>query len=217
MPPTFVIATRNPGKAEEFLEILAPLPVKWMLLSDFPALTLEVEETGATYAENARLKAEAYARATGHPVLADDSGLEVDALDGEPGVFTARYGGPGLTFPDRWKFILSRLNGLPAPDRTARFRCAIALAAPDLPTRFAEGTCEGQIALAPAGEGGFGYDPIFFLPSFGMTMAQLPAELKHQLSHRGQAARAALPLILASLERLNRELREHLHRTQVPG
>lgn len=161
---------------------------------------MDLEETGATYAENARIKAEACARATGFPALGDDSGLEVDALDGEPGVGTARFGGPGLNPLERIALLLERLKGLPLEARTARFRCALALATPENgPTQIAEGVCQGLVALAPAGEGGFGYDPIFYLPALGKTLAQLSPEEKSQVSHRALAVRAARPILLEIL------------------
>ncbi len=195
-----LVATHNKGKVGEYSEILGDSGIAWLTLDDV-GITHDVEETGATFRENAILKAQAYAVQSGLLTLADDSGLEVDALDGRPGVLTARFGGPGLLAADRYRLLLAHLDGVPAPQRTARFRCVIALAAPDgsiLGT--AEGVCEGEIAQEPQGEGGFGYDPVFYLAELGQTMAQLSAAEKHRRSHRGQATRAIEPLLRLTLE-----------------
>ncbi len=185
-----LVATHNQGKVREFAEMLGDMTIDWLSLSDV-AVTEDVAETGSTFAENARLKAQAYAKKTSLLTLADDSGLEVDALDGAPGVYTARYGGPGLTHEARYRLLLHNLANVPQKERSARFRCVIALAAPDgRILAEAEGTCEGTIALEPAGQGGFGYDPVFYLPEYEMTMAQVGSAVKHQISHRGQALRA---------------------------
>jgi len=188
-----LVATGNAGKLREFrrlldgLEILSPADL---------SLALEVEETGATFEANARLKAEAYAAASGLPALADDSGLEVDALDGAPGVHSARYGGPGLDDGQRLELLLQRLAGQRQPaERTARFRCVLVAVTTDGRHCRAEGVCEGRIASAPMGSGGFGYDPIFYLPHLGRTMAELPAPEKDRISHRGRALRAVRPLL----------------------
>ena len=156
----------------------------------------DVPETGNTFRENAILKAVAYAKQSGLLTLADDSGLEVDALGGKPGVLTARYGGPGLTAADRYRLLLRNLAGVPASERTARFHCVVALAGPDgalLGTT--DGVIEGEIAREPNGQGGFGYDPVFYLSDYGLTMAQLPADEKHRISHRGRAALSISPLL----------------------
>jgi XTP/dITP diphosphohydrolase len=195
MTRKLLIATRNPGKAREYREILAGLPLEVTYL-DIEGITLDVEETGATLAENAVLKARAYANASGLLTWADDSGLEVDSLGGGPGVHSARYAGPEASDADRRRKLLSALAGVPWRDRTARFRCVIALAAPTGEARLAEGICEGVIAFGPAGENGFGYDPVFYLPHLGATMAQLPSEEKNRISHRGLAALAAKQLLL---------------------
>ena len=195
-----LVATHNKGKVGEYSEILGDSGIAWLTLDDV-GITHDVEETGATFRENAILKAQAYAVQSGLLTLADDSGLEVDALDGRPGVLTARFGGPGLLAADRYRLLLAHLDGVPAPQRTARFRCVIALAVPDgsiLGT--AEGVCEGAIAQEPRGEGGFGYDPVFYLAELGQTMAQLSAAEKHRRSHRGQATRAIEPLLRLTLE-----------------
>lgn len=190
-----LVATHNKGKVLEYADILGDGSIDWLTL-DEAGVKAEVAETGDTFYENAVLKGVSYARQTGLLTLADDSGLEVDALDGAPGVRTARYGGLGLSAAERYALLLRNLEGVPVSARAARFRCVVALCAPDgalLGT--AEGVCEGRIALEPAGEGGFGYDPVFYLPERGLTMAQLPAEEKHRISHRGRATRAIEPLL----------------------
>jgi XTP/dITP diphosphohydrolase len=190
-----LVATHNKGKVAEYADILGDLAIEWLTL-DAAGVANDVAETGATFRDNAVLKAVAYARQTGLLTLADDSGLEVDELDGEPGVYTARYGGPGLSAADRYRLLLRNLGDTPPERRTARFRCVVALAGPDgelLGT--ADGVCEGIISTAPAGEGGFGYDPVFYLPERGLTMAQLDAAEKHRISHRGRAAAAIAPLL----------------------
>ena len=189
-----LVATNNPGKEREFRALLAELPVRLR----FPAelgLQVEVAEDGPTYADNARLKAQAYARALGGEmvVLADDSGLEVDALGGAPGVRSARYALGSDA--DRLTQLLRHMEGVPPERRTARFRCVIAIVAPGGRVHTAEGICEGVIATGPAGSGGFGYDPVFYIPELGCTMAELPAEVKNQISHRARAVQAALPLL----------------------
>lgn len=185
-----LVATHNRGKVAEFADMLQDLEIDWLSLDD-AGITHDVPETGHTFGENARLKAQTYAAMSGLLTLADDSGLEVDALGGAPGVYTARYGGAGLTHEQRYRLLLQNLANIPWEERRARFRCAIALAAPD-GTLLAEadGVCEGFIAWEPAGDGGFGYDPVFYLPEYGQTMAQVSSATKHQISHRGRALRA---------------------------
>ncbi|MEK9164876.1 MAG: non-canonical purine NTP pyrophosphatase, partial [Chloroflexota bacterium] len=158
MPFRLVLATHNAGKIRELKEILSELPIELASLADL-ALAEETEETGDTYAANALLKATAICQLTGQPTLGDDSGLEVDALGGRPGVHTARYAGPAATNPDRWAKVLAELRETPPPERTARFKCAMALVKPGSSPQVVEGVCEGMIALAPSGAGGFGYDP----------------------------------------------------------
>lgn len=167
-------------------------------------LDLEVAENGITYAENAQLKALAFALASGLVTLADDSGLEVDALGGEPGVHSARYAGKDAGDRDRIAKILSKLHNVPWEKRTAHFRCVLAVAAPNGRVDFAEGSCDGIITFEPKGASGFGYDPVFYFPEYGKTMAELPVELKNRISHRGRAAVAALPVI----ERMLKEARD---------
>ena len=188
MPPRLVIATHNPKKAGEMLAILgARFPgLELRTLRDYPDAP-EPEETGATYAENATIKAESAAETTGEWCLADDAGLEIDALDGAPGLYSKRFGGESLPFPEKIALVLARMGDRP---RGARFRCCVALARAGRPTRVLEATCEGRIAEAPSGGGGFGYDPVFLLPELGRTMAELTPEEKHAVSHRGKVLRA---------------------------
>lgn len=188
-----LIGTNNPGKVRELMAILGELPMEAVTLNDV-GLELDVEETGATYAENAQLKADAFARASGLITLADDSGLEVEALGGAPGVFSARYAGHGMDDATRRAKLKQALRGVPPP-RIARFRCVVAVAQPSNRVDLFEGVCEGEIILEERGSNGFGYDPIFFMPEYGRTMAELPDDLKNQVSHRARAARAALPFL----------------------
>jgi XTP/dITP diphosphohydrolase len=189
-PLVLVLATRNRGKVRELEALLADLPVRVRTLDDYPDVPV-LPEVGRTFAENATGKAAAVARATGQVALADDSGLEVDALGGAPGVDSATFLGPHATDDDRNRWVLARLRGLAEGLRTARYRAAIAVAAPDGTVRIFEGTCEGRIADAPRGHGGFGYDPIFVVPAYGRTMAELPPDLKNRISHRAKALAAA--------------------------
>jgi XTP/dITP diphosphohydrolase len=190
-----LVATNNLGKLREYRQLLRGVPAEFVAPADL-GLALEVHETGATFADNARLKAEAFASASGLATLADDSGLEVDALGGEPGVRSARYGGPGRSDEARYRLVLDRLAGVKWEDRGARFRCVIALAplshaGSALPSiSFAEGLCEGFIARAARGAGGFGYDPVFYVPEYGLTMAELATEAKNRISHRARAVQA---------------------------
>ncbi|MDR0671012.1 MAG: RdgB/HAM1 family non-canonical purine NTP pyrophosphatase [Oscillospiraceae bacterium] len=185
----WVLATGNPGKRREMESLLAPLGVRLRLPAEFGA-AFAPDETGATFAANARLKAEAALALTGLPALADDSGLEVAALNGAPGVFSARYGGAGLSAAARNERLLAALAG--QTDRAARFVCALICLFPDRRALTAEGVCEGEIALAPRGAGGFGYDPLFYLPKYKKTMAELSDGEKNEISHRGLAVRALL-------------------------
>lgn len=185
-----LIATHNPGKKREFVVLLEGLGLELVTLSEV-GISQEVPETGSTFAENALAKAQGYAAISGLPTLADDSGLEVDALHGAPGVYSARYDGQGGTDADRVRLVLEQLEQVPDAERTARFRCVIAVAMPDGRIATAEGACEGQITHAPRGQNGFGYDPIFYVPEHGCTMAELPPEVKNRLSHRARAALAA--------------------------
>ena len=193
--PTLVVATLNRAKGRELAQLLAGLPLQVQLLADVVPGAGLPEETETTYRGNALIKARAAARLTGMMALADDSGLEVDALGGEPGVFSARFGGHGLDDRGRTALLLERLRGVPPARRTARFRCVIAIVGPDSTERVVEGTAEGVIAEAPRGDGGFGYDPVFFYPPLGRTFGELGDEDKARVSHRGAAVRAAQALL----------------------
>ena len=185
-----LLATTNAGKLREIRDVLAGLAIEVRALADYPAVQ-EPEETGRTFEENARQKALSYAAATGLLVVAEDSGLEIDALDRAPGIFSARFGGnEAPTYPEKFALIYRMLAEQNAPESTARFACALALARPGEVLFEARGTVEGRITSPPRGSGGFGYDPIFFYPPFGCTLAELPAERKSSVSHRGQAFRA---------------------------
>ena len=191
MTHELLIATGNKGKVAELRSLLAGLPLRLRDLAEFPSAR-EVEETGQTFADNASLKAQGYAAQIGLWTLADDSGLEVDALGGAPGVFSARYGGEGLTDAGRVERLLTELSRVAARDRRARFVCVIAIADPHGHVmNLWTGTCEGQIIHAPRGTHGFGYDPIFLPDGFEQTFGELPAEIKHDISHRARALKAA--------------------------
>lgn len=213
MPPILLVATRNPGKMREYRELLARCPASLVSLDDV-GITEDVEETGHTFLENAHLKAAAYATLSGCLTLSDDSGLEVHALGGAPGVYSARYGGAAcVSDTDRVDLLLRNLQGIPWVHRMARFRCFTAIAAPEgvavpdgmLSVPFPEeghgsvttvvGSITGMIQYAPEGEHGFGYDPVFFLPSYRKTIAQLPLTSKNRISHRSDAAAKALRLL----------------------
>lgn len=184
--PVIVIATRNPGKTAEIRDLLEGFPVDIKDLSDFGPIP-EVEEDGATFDENAYKKSSFTARILGCPALADDSGLTVAALNGAPGVFSARYGGEGLSDEERCRRLLSEMRG--RGDRRAAFECVISLAVPAGPALTYEGRCEGLLLEAPAGANGFGYDPVFLYPPFNRTFAELSREEKSRVSHRGKAMR----------------------------
>lgn len=191
-----LITTRNPGKLREYEELLAGLPIELTYLED-EGIAEDVEETGSSFAENAVQKARRYALVSGLTALADDSGLEVDALGGEPGVHSARYAGAGATDEDRYRLLLAKMMNVPREQRGARFRCVIAVAEPEGQTFTAEGTCEGRIASRPQGDLGFGYDPVFFLPEYDRTMGQLPSGEKNRISHRARAAQGIKPILEA--------------------
>jgi XTP/dITP diphosphohydrolase len=197
-----LLATNNPGKAAEYRALLQGCGWELVTPRDL-GLSLEVEEAGGDYAENARIKAEAFAKASGLVALADDSGIEVGALGGAPGPLSARFGGEDASDAQRVALLLERLKAVPAERRSARFRCIIAVARPEGQVSLFEGQCEGRVAEEPRGENGFGYDPVFLLPERGLTIAELPPEEKNAVSHRGRAARQARAL----LEGLLRECR----------
>lgn len=197
-----LLGTRNPGKILEMRLILQPLPVKLRTLNEFDAVST-VEETGLTYDENAALKARAYSRLTGLWSIADDSGLEVDALGGGPGLFSARYAGEGASDAKRISMLLSQLRSVPDALRSARFVSVIAIAdSQGALIHSAVGTCAGRIAMQPSGSSGFGYDPVFRPDSCDLTMAELSLEVKNLISHRGRALLAAGEF-LASLSQLS--------------
>ena len=181
-----VLASHNKKKMAEMKTILSAMGVEVLSQADV-GVDLEPEETGTTFAENAAIKAQAVMEATGLPAIADDSGLMVDALNGEPGVYSARYGGEGLDDRGRYMLLLQTMRG--QPTRAAHFTCAIACAFPNGDTITAEGQAPGTIAFAPMGEGDFGYDPVFFVPDKAKTFAQLTQEEKAEISHRGKALR----------------------------
>lgn len=190
-----IIATHNAGKRREFADFLTDLPVTTRSLDDFPNAA-EPEETGSTFRENALIKARAAVQATGRWSLGDDSGLCVDALDGAPGLYSARYT-PGSD-EARWRYLLRKIADVPAERRGAAFVCVLALCGPAGESFVAEGRCEGSIAFEPKGEEGFGYDPVFLVAgdARGRTMAELPAAEKHAVSHRGLAFVALRPSLL---------------------
>jgi XTP/dITP diphosphohydrolase len=188
LPPELALATKNPGKIREILEICADWQVAWLTADD--AQWPEVEETGATYRDNALLKAHGVARVLGVPAVADDSGIEVDALGGGPGVRSARFAGEHATDEENLSLLLARVREVGDAGRTARYRCVAACAWPDGREIVAEAACEGRITLQPRGDGGFGYDPAFVPEGETRTMAQLSDEEKNAISHRGKALRA---------------------------
>ncbi len=185
---SLLVATSNPGKLREFRSLLAPIDTQSPAQLGFE---LSIEECGDSFRDNAMLKARAFAATAGTIALADDSGLEVDTLGGLPGVRSARYGGPDLDDAGRCQLLLSELRECSAPEeRGAQFRCCLAVVAPDGRSCEAEGVCRGYINFAAAGDGGFGYDPVFVLPEYGKTIAQLPAAAKNRISHRARAIEA---------------------------
>jgi len=192
--PKLLLATNNKAKVREYKHLLRDLPFELVSLAEL-GINTRVNEVGESLEENARLKATTLAQESRLLVLADDSGLEVDALGGEPGRLSARYAGEGASDKDRINYLLARLKDVPGEKRSARFRCVIAIARPDGEVELCSGECHGFITLEPRGEEGFGYDPIFYLPELGKTMAELPLEVKNQVSHRGQAARQAIKLL----------------------
>lgn len=188
--PELLLATSNPGKIREYRFLLDGLAFKITTLAE-QGITKVVTESGSSYEQNARLKAIAYSRLSQLTTLADDSGLEVDALDGQPGVKSARFAGEVATDAERVSFLLAKLKGVPWEKRTAHFKCVIAIVSPDGQSELCYGECQGMITLEPKGQKGFGYDPVFYLPDIGKTMAELPFELKNQISHRARASQKA--------------------------
>ncbi len=189
-----LLATGNPGKVREYRSLLGGIPFELVTLAE-ENVNIKVSEEGQSLEENARLKAVAVALRSQLLALADDSGLEVHALGGEPGRLSARYAGEGASDEDRINYLLSRLKGVPEEERSARFRCVIAISTPGGEVELCSGQCKGFITSSPRGGEGFGYDPVFCLPELGKTMAQLPLEVKNQYSHRGQAAQKAIKVL----------------------
>lgn len=185
-----LIATTNRGKVREYKSLLEDIPFELVSLTDEGIPTI-VEETGTTFRENAGLKAKVFAAESRLLTLADDSGIEVDALGGEPGVMSARYAGDDATDAERVAYLLSKMKNVPEGKRTARFRCVIAVAEPGGETEYFTGECEGIIPFEPAGELGFGYDPVLYIPELGKTIAELGPEVKNRISHRARAAEKA--------------------------
>ncbi|MFC1872503.1 XTP/dITP diphosphatase [Chloroflexota bacterium] len=190
MRPKLLVATNNAGKIREYHHLLGGIPFD-IITPQEAEIDLDVDETGTTFEENARLKAKAFAEASGLISLADDSGLEVDALGGEPGVYSKRYAGEHATDAERNAFLLNKMSGIPSEARTAYFRCIIAICQPGRETILCEGECVGEITSAPRGEHGFGYDPIFCVTETGRTMAELTPAEKNRVSHRARAAAKA--------------------------
>lgn len=188
--PKLLLATKNPAKVREYWQLLQEIPYEIVTLAN-EGIDQVVDETEATLKENAALKAKAYASLSHLLTLADDSGLEVDALGGEPGALSARFAGEGASDKERIDYLLAKLLGIPWEQRTARFQCMIAIASLDGEVALCQGECQGIIAFEPKGDNGFGYDPIFYLPELGKTMAELSMDEKNEVSHRGQAVRKA--------------------------
>lgn len=199
-----LVATNNTGKVREFSSLLSS--DDWELTTPTQeGIDIEIQETGKTFEENAEIKATAYAKSSHLVAIADDSGLEVAALNGEPGVLSARYAGENASDSERIEYLLKNLSSVPWGERQARFRCAIAIAFPDGEVKLCQGECQGIIAFEPKGEKGFGYDPIFYLPEFDKTMSELNFEEKNRVSHRGKAAKKARELLDSYIVR-NRRL-----------
>ncbi len=192
--PKLLLGTNNQAKVREYQSLLRDIPYDVVTLAEM-GITTEVDETGESLEENARLKATLLSAQSQLLTLADDSGLEVDALGGEPGPLSARYAGEGASDKERISYLLAKLNEVPWERRTARFRCVIAVATPDGEVELCSGECAGVIVFEPRGRHGFGYDPVFYLPELGKTMAELPLAEKNRVSHRGQAARRAYPVL----------------------
>ncbi|WP_071460297.1 XTP/dITP diphosphatase [Bacillus massilinigeriensis] len=194
-----IIATKNRGKAQEFERIFSKFGIQVRTLLDYPEFP-EIVETGSTFEENAILKAETASRQLGKVVIADDSGLETDALNGEPGVYSARYAGLEKSDEANIDLLLEKLEGVPAEKRTARFRCVLAIAVPGKETVTYSGSCEGRILEKRRGSNGFGYDPVFFVEDKGKTMAELDPEEKNLISHRAMALKQLKQTLLHTLE-----------------
>ena len=198
--PRLLLATTNRGKVNEYRRLLKGLPFELVTPID-EGIDVTVDEKFTTFEENAQLKATLYSSLSHLITLADDSGLEVDALDGGPGVRSARFAGENASDKDKVEYLLSRMKAVPWKKRTAYFKCVIAIAIPEEKTELCHGECHGLISFQPEGNNGFGYDPIFYLPEFDKTMAELPAETKNQISHRSKAAQKAYLILKQIAER----------------
>lgn len=192
--PKLLLATFNPGKIREYLRLLEGIGCQITTPSE-QGLARLVTESGSTYEENARLKAITYARLSQLITLADDSGLEVDVLSGEPGIRSARFAGEAATDAENVGLLLAKLKGVPWEQRSAHFKCVIVIATPEGQSKAFYGECHGLIAFEPKGDNGFGYDPVFFLPELGKTMAELPPDIKNEISHRARASQKARQLL----------------------
>ena len=192
--PKLLLATSNPGKAREYRVLLEGVGYQITTLTE-EGIAEVITESGNSYEQNARLKAIAYAKLSQLTALADDSGLEVDTLNGEPGIKSARFAGEAATDVEKVGLLLAKLNGVPWERRTACFKCVVAIATPEDQSNVCYGECPGIIALEPKGRHGFGYDPVFFLPELGKTMAELPPETKNQISHRARASQKARQIL----------------------
>ena len=192
--PKLLLATSNPGKIREYRALLDGLGYEITTLAE-EGITKAVTESRNTYEQNAELKAATYAELSQLLTLADDSGLEVDALNGDPGIKSARFAGKAATDADRVSLLLARLNSVPWERRTACFKCVIAIATPEGQCQICRGECRGMITLAPSGRNGFGYDPVFLLPELGKTLAELPLKTKNQVSHRARASQEARQIL----------------------
>ena len=193
---TIIFATGNENKLREIREIMADIPDLQIISMKEAGVHADIVEDGNTFEENARIKAETVSRITGTIVLADDSGLSIDYLNGEPGIYSSRYLGEDTSYHIKNGELIKRLEGVPDEKRTARFVCAVAAAVPGEETRVVRGVMEGQIGYEERGENGFGYDPIFFLPSYGKTSAEISQEEKNRISHRGKALRAVRKVMI---------------------
>jgi XTP/dITP diphosphohydrolase len=192
--PKLLLASTNPGKVSEYRALLGNLGYQMVTLAQQGITKVAVEQEG-TYEQNARLKASTYAECSRIMTLADDSGLEVDALGGEPGIRSARFAGEGSSDADKVRTLLAWLEGIPWEKRTAHFKCVIAIVTPNNQVELCRGECHGMIAFEAKGDNGFGYDPVFYIPEMDKTMAELPAEIKNQISHRGRAAQEARKIL----------------------
>ncbi|MDD5190312.1 MAG: XTP/dITP diphosphatase [Dehalococcoidales bacterium] len=190
MLPKLLLATNNAGKIREIRVLLSGIPYEIITPKEV-GINIDVDESGTTYEANARLKAITLMQASGFTALGDDSGLEVEALQGEPGIRSARWAGEKATDADRIAYLLEKLKDVPPAKRQARFVCMVAIAEPNGKIHICEGECQGVITLSPQGSFGHGYDPVFFVPEYGKTMAELSMETKNRISHRGQAVRKA--------------------------